>query len=94
MQIPHAYVANELRGCLKNMYSSRNRGRAVKATHNFANYNVFLSIAVIMTSLAFPSISVAISCEFMPLQGTITWCYSVICTSAYFVQNTAKSDLV
>lgn len=44
----------------------------MKATHNFANYNVFLSIAVIMTSLTFSSISIAISYEFMLLQGTIT----------------------
>lgn len=93
MQILHVCIANELCGCLKNMYSSRNRGRPVKATHNFANYNVFLSIAVIMTSPAFPSINVAISYEFMLLQGTITWCYIVICTSVYFVQNAAKSDL-
>lgn len=75
--------------CLKSMYICRNRGRALKATHNFANYNVFLSIGVIMTSLAFSSISVAISYEFMLLQGTITCCYTVIHTGAYFVKNAA-----
>lgn len=35
----------------KKMHSSRNTGRALKATGNFVNYNVFLSIDVIMTSL-------------------------------------------
>lgn len=92
MQIPRACVANEPCACLKNTYRSRNRGRPVKATHDVANYNVFLSIAVIMTSLAFPSLSVAISCVFMALllQGIITWYYIVICTSAHFVQNAAR----
>jgi len=93
MQNPHACVVNEPCECLKTMYSSRNRGRAVKATHSFANYNVFLSIVVIMTSLAYPSITVAISCEFTPLQGTITWCFSAVCTTAYFVQKEARSDV-
>lgn len=93
MQIPHACVDNELCGCLKNMSSSRNRGRAVKATHNFANYNIFLPIAVIMASLAFPSISVVISCEFMLLWGPITWYHIVICTSTYSAQSAPRSDL-
>lgn len=51
MKIFHACVDNELCGQLKNMRSSRNTGRALKTTRNFFNYNVFLSIAVIMTSL-------------------------------------------
>lgn len=83
-------LANELSDCLKNTYSSRNGAIAVKATHNFANYNVSLSIAVIMTSLALTFINVAISNEFMQLQGIITWYYIVICTSACSVQNAAK----
>lgn len=48
-----------------------------------------------MTSLAFSSISVAISYEFMLLKGTITWCYTVIHTGAYFVKNAAmRSALI
>lgn len=51
MKILHECVNNELCGQLKTMQNSRNTGRALKTTHNFVNYNVFLSIALIMTSL-------------------------------------------
>lgn len=79
MKIFHACVDNELCGQLKNMHSSRNTGRALKVTRNFVNYNVFFSIAVIMTSLWHVHLSVqkshVSSCCFKALLLGAAWTF-------------------